>query len=90
LALSCHPFAAIQNRVKVDTVFLSVTRAYGPYLSSAVPTSKAMKNLILLFASIFCHTVLLAAWHNPYWFALSCLCLSGMLVVAFWPRTVDP
>ncbi len=49
-----------------------------------------MKNLILLFASIFCHTVLLAAWHNPYWFALSCLCLSGMLVVAFWPRTVDP
>ena len=49
-----------------------------------------MNRLIFLFASIFCHTGLLTAWHNPYWFALSCLALSGMLVTAFWPRGVDP
>jgi hypothetical protein len=69
-------------------VFASDTQTFDLYFPLALPMSETMNNLILLFASVFCHTVLLAAWHSPYWFALSCLSLSGMVIAAFWPRAV--
>jgi len=44
-----------------------------------------MTRQIILIATVFAHSGLLAVWHNPYWFVLSCLSLAAMLLVTFAP-----
>lgn len=44
-----------------------------------------MTRQITLIATVFAHSGLLAVWHHPYWFVLSCLSLAAMLLVTFSP-----